>query len=146
MSTTEKNETASGLLSRFTHWAGERGVSGVYLLYAHGEILYVGTSHNIAERIETHDASNRIPFRTVEFLAVNDRIERHAIERALIAHLKPRFNIRSKDNKGRTTVIVSFSLAKKTMKAARALAPRGNFSAHVCDLIRADLGDRAAIQ
>jgi excinuclease UvrABC nuclease subunit len=139
MTTTEKNETASGLHTRFTHWAGGVGVSGVYLLCGQGEVLYVGTSHDIASRIETHEQAGRIPFLTVEFTPVDDRAERHEIERTLIARLKPRFNIRSKDNRGRTSVNVSISLSTETLRAARAKAFRGNLSAYIDGLIQADL-------
>jgi hypothetical protein len=69
-----------------------RPATGVYLLLFDGEITYVGSSTNMADRVATHRTNGR-PFDQHFFIGTRAN-ERKALEELLIRKLRPRGNIR----------------------------------------------------
>lgn len=65
------------------------GVPGVYFLIKNSEIIYVGESGNVANRIKQHKA-NGIPFDKA--VASECRIRRIVLERFCIRHFSPPLN------------------------------------------------------
>jgi predicted GIY-YIG superfamily endonuclease len=60
------------------------------LLLLKGEIVYVGTSQNMADRVAAHRANGR-PFDKVFYIGATER-ERLMLEELLIRRLRPRQN------------------------------------------------------
>lgn len=65
----------------------------VYMLFQGDEVVYVGFTAQIGQRIGTHKSGiTRITFDSYSFVAFNDHAEAINAERALIDHLRPRYN------------------------------------------------------
>jgi hypothetical protein len=73
----------------------ELSVPGVYLLYKAGEVVYVGQSKDVYDRIRQHawPAGTRHTYRggfdEYAVTRVEDPVERTAVEQAYIAHHRP---------------------------------------------------------
>lgn len=69
--------------------------SGVYFLFAGEELVYVGEGWNCLLRVAEHTRKESTKsFLSWNFLPVDDRYERKALERQLRHQYKPRFNRR----------------------------------------------------
>jgi hypothetical protein len=66
-------------------------ISAVYLLWNEGELLYVGQSYDVAQRIRTHKKEGRIPFTEYAYLAIHPEV-RTQMETHLINQYKPKYN------------------------------------------------------
>jgi hypothetical protein len=73
----------------------ERPTIGVYLLLFNNEIIYVGSSTNMANRVKAHRANGRV-FDQMFFISTR-MDERKALEELLILKLRPRGNTRMPD-------------------------------------------------
>lgn len=75
----------------------ENNVAGVYLLYDHEELVYVGQSHNIIQRVGAH--SYKKEFTHFVVLQPKDPEDRFALESFLIKTLQPKYNGESTMNR-----------------------------------------------
>lgn len=66
--------------------------AGVYFLFVGVEIIYIGQSRNIFERVGRHARHRRIPFDGWDFVAMDDPSVRYAVEQELIRQHSPRYN------------------------------------------------------
>ena len=69
--------------------------SGVYFLWDKEELVYVGQGWNCFLRVAEHtrkEKHNRVTFTSWDFIPVDDKRERKALERELIAQFKPTHN------------------------------------------------------
>jgi hypothetical protein len=77
------------------HAPGYR-TAGVYGLFKHDELVYIGKATHISERVRTHAAkypyNREIDFDTWAYIPVADW-HRHALERSLVGMIKPLSNI-----------------------------------------------------
>jgi excinuclease UvrABC nuclease subunit len=72
---------------------------GVYVLWKESQLLYVGSSLNVQNRIAQHVWAGKIPFTGYSVVEVNDErilLMLEAIENAYIEALEPPFNLRKK--------------------------------------------------
>ena len=70
----------------------ENKLSGVYLLFDHDELVYVGQSKNILSRVGSHAARNDKDFTQFVVLQPDDPEDRFALESFLIKLLQPKYN------------------------------------------------------
>ncbi len=68
-----------------------RALCGVYFLFIHRELVYVGQSTNIRNRIATHRQDNRIDFDSVFFIEV-DEDKLIQVEKGYIIRYDPKYN------------------------------------------------------
>lgn len=66
-------------------------VTGVYMLYRAGKIIYVGTCKNIYRRVAEHRNSG-IKFDKVDFAVLEDPEQRRDVEKLLILEHRPQLN------------------------------------------------------
>lgn len=69
----------------------DMAVTGVYMLYRAGKVIYVGVCKNIHRRIKEH-RNSPIKFDRIDFAVLEDPKERRKIERLLIREHRPQFN------------------------------------------------------
>ena len=62
---------------------------GVYFLYDEGELVYIGTSNNLYQRIGEHIADDKKKFDSFELYPTTDRLR---LEGFLIDAFKPKYN------------------------------------------------------
>lgn len=67
-------------------------LAGVYLLYDHDELVYVGQSKNILARVGAHASGTEKHFTHFAILKPKDPEDRFAIESFLIKTLQPKYN------------------------------------------------------
>jgi len=65
--------------------------SGVYILWANNDIVYVGQTENFIKRIKTHK-SKVWKWNFVSWIPVEDKLDRLFIELLLIRKFKPKYN------------------------------------------------------
>jgi len=72
-------------------------VSGVYLIYSHDELLYIGLSGNIGQRIINHISTKRMEKAShIRLIRIDDKGRNApsvALERYLIDKLNPKYNM-----------------------------------------------------
>lgn len=73
-------------------WKPITKACGVYQLRRNGVILYVGRAKNVARRVGEHRWERRILFDDALFVAVPEK-DLLVVERAIIAHYTPHFNV-----------------------------------------------------
>ena len=69
--------------------------SGVYIIYARGVPVYVGTSANMGERLRYHPViagMTDAPQCSVRLLFIDDPVERHTVEACIVGLWKPMAN------------------------------------------------------
>lgn len=76
-------------------------LAGVYLLYDHDELVYIGQSKNIIARVGSHASGTTKHFTHFAILKPTDPEDRFAIESFLIKTLRPKYN--SRQTKSKTT-------------------------------------------
>lgn len=69
---------------------------GIYVLIDKGEIVYVGQSYNVVERIHKHVGEK--VFDSYSIIAIKNKCDLNEIEGILIMTYKPRYNITVPDN------------------------------------------------
>lgn len=67
-----------------THYVFPKKVGGIYLLYCKERLIYVGQSHNVYQRAITHSNSRAFEFDRVEYIPIEDEVERSALEMFII--------------------------------------------------------------
>lgn len=70
----------------------EKAISGVYFLISKEQIVYVGTSCDIMERIKAHQKKPRLHFDSYSYIEIKDTKERKEKEIEYIKTLRPLFN------------------------------------------------------
>ncbi len=68
---------------------------GVYVLYWHGELIYVGSTVSVLNRLEDHRTEGLIRFDRVKYKLTRKMGDWAMIEVRLIARLRPRLNIKT---------------------------------------------------
>ncbi len=74
----------------------ETDIKGVYFLMDDELIVYIGRSENIYSRISVH--KDRVVFNSAYYLPCPDRVVRGLLEKMLIRHYKPKYNIANNPN------------------------------------------------
>lgn len=64
----------------------------VYMLFSHGEMVYVGTTKSLGQRIKVHSKTGRITFDSYSSAHLPSHKDAVNVERELIWKLKPKFN------------------------------------------------------
>ena len=80
----------------------ERNVSYVYILYMGYEIVYIGMTRRLYERLFTHYREKK--FSHAKYIIVSHS-EAPKLERALIKHYKPAYNTTHKDDVAEKTKV-----------------------------------------
>ena len=77
--------------------------SGVYKLIKDGEVVYIGMSVNIINRLTNHVCDKAIDFNSIEFYTI-DGVDKNGllnIESRMIERFKPKYNIQKTENSAR---------------------------------------------
>lgn len=64
----------------------------VYMLFAQGEVLYIGYTDHMSQRRAQHKLDGRIPFTSSSFIVLRDETEAKNLERQLITKYRPPYN------------------------------------------------------
>lgn len=79
------------IVAALTRASEPRPRPGIYFLHdTEGQLLYIGQAGNVLSRMIGHTDK---PFDSVRMIEIEDHRKRLEIERALIRHLKPPFNV-----------------------------------------------------
>lgn len=73
-------------------WFQRLKYPGVYFLFNGGKVVYVGTTQTLIARIKEHLLTSNIYFDAIDFIAMEDRHERIAVEEYFIDRYKPKHN------------------------------------------------------
>lgn len=106
----------------YGNWSPVPTESGVYFVLGDDEILYIGESANIYERLISHEKQNEFEAngaRRVYWLMVEGRAERKSAEQKYIKALTPVLNVRRFDVK---KVVVSARIKPYLRDAVREIA------------------------
>lgn len=71
-------------------------IQGVYVLYDKDEIVYVGKSKNIINRISSHLSRHEIQFDSFDWIECEDEMDCHFLEASLIRTGRTKYNDRHK--------------------------------------------------
>ena len=76
----------------------DRVISGVYLLWNNNEIVYIGESYDIMNRLSHHKCSNK-KWNSYSYRECETGLDRIIIEAILISQHKPKYNNKPNDLK-----------------------------------------------
>lgn len=90
--TIEREQFEAAIRAQIIPYEERELIAGIYFLFDNGELVYIGQSYSVLERVKVHKDTRVKIFDSFAYVKVSDYAERLMRERQLIKTFSPKYN------------------------------------------------------